>query len=164
MLDDKWKAAKDDLAALQATSDENDASLAKLADVANAGDQINTVCDDDDALSLRMRLSGPQPTPDHINHCDDGVSLVHLFGFQAALARLLSAIFMIRLSLRTRVPLLLQVVSALKTTYFFDDSVPVLRWAYFHTYQQRSSWFIGNEVDLYGGINPSTWTDGNAMA
>ena len=44
LLDDKWKAAKDDLAALQATSDDNDASLAKLADVANAGDQINTVC------------------------------------------------------------------------------------------------------------------------
>ena len=56
------------------------------------------------------------------------------------------------------------VINSLATTHYMDHSVPICRWAYWHTHQHRSSWLIGNAADLYGGVNPSTWTDGNAQA
>ncbi|MSP92293.1 MAG: hypothetical protein EXR79_10900 [Myxococcales bacterium] len=39
------------------------------------------------------------------------------------------------------------------------------RLAQFHTYQHAAtSWFMGNNSAMYGGISPSVWTDGNAHA
>ena len=67
-------------------------------------------------------------------------------------------------SLESVGPQMLKIVSSLGTTHHMDDSVPVLRKAYFHTHASTSSWFVGNSADLFGGVNPSTWTDGNGMA
>ena len=38
------------------------------------------------------------------------------------------------------------------------------RFAVFHTYDETSGWAFGNNANLFGGVNPSTWTDGNALA
>jgi hypothetical protein len=39
------------------------------------------------------------------------------------------------------------------------------RWAKFHTHQHSQlSWHMGNNAAMYGGQNPSNWTDGNALA
>lgn len=38
------------------------------------------------------------------------------------------------------------------------------RWAVFHTYDQSSGWFDNNLTTLFGGVNPSSWTDANAIA
>jgi len=67
-------------------------------------------------------------------------------------------------SLESVGPQISKIVSSLGTTRYMDDSIPVLRKAYFHTHSGRSSWFVGNSADLFGGVNPSTWTDGNGMA
>jgi len=56
------------------------------------------------------------------------------------------------------------VIDSLATTHYMDHSVPICRWAYWHTHQHQSSWLIGNAADLYGGVNPSSWTDGDAQA
>lgn len=60
-------------------------------------------------------------------------------------------------------PAITKVVAALSTTHYMDSSVPVLRHCYFHTHQHRSSWLVGNQGDLFGGVNPSAWTDSNGM-
>ena len=49
----------------------------------------------------------------------------------------------------------------------FIDDIPVVapyRWASFNTYDQYSGWMMNNSPDLYGGVAPSTWTDGNGTA
>lgn len=38
------------------------------------------------------------------------------------------------------------------------------RWAQWSTYCQWSGWMADNRTELYGGIHPSNWTDGNARA
>jgi hypothetical protein len=40
----------------------------------------------------------------------------------------------------------------------------VYRWNVFSTYDQPSGWFASNDTDMFGGISPSTWTDGNGIA
>jgi subtilisin-like proprotein convertase family protein len=41
----------------------------------------------------------------------------------------------------------------------------VYRWINFSTYaNNHGDWFMSNRTDVYGGVNPSTWTDGNACA
>jgi len=67
-------------------------------------------------------------------------------------------------SLESVGPHISKIVASLQTTHYMDDSIPVLRKAYFHTHAGTSSWFVGNSADLFGGVNPSTWTDNNGMA
>ena len=38
------------------------------------------------------------------------------------------------------------------------------RFAVFNTYDQASGWMAGNDASLFGGIAPSAWTDGGAIA
>lgn len=39
------------------------------------------------------------------------------------------------------------------------------RWASFNTYDNAEmGWMMGNNANMFGGVNPSTWTDGNATA
>lgn len=38
------------------------------------------------------------------------------------------------------------------------------RWATFQTYEMSSGWAMGNNSLLFGGVTPSSWTDGNATA
>lgn len=38
------------------------------------------------------------------------------------------------------------------------------RWAVWSTYDQSSGWIAGNDPNLFGGINPSSWSDGSAVA
>lgn len=38
------------------------------------------------------------------------------------------------------------------------------RLAVFETYDQMAGWLLGNNPLLFGGVNPSSWTDGNATA
>jgi hypothetical protein len=38
------------------------------------------------------------------------------------------------------------------------------RFAVFNTYDDASGWMAGNDASLFGGIPPSAWTDGNAIA
>ena len=39
------------------------------------------------------------------------------------------------------------------------------RWATFHTYDNATiGWAFGNDPSFFGGIPPSSWTDGNALA
>jgi len=40
----------------------------------------------------------------------------------------------------------------------------VYRWAVFSTYSQVSSWYANNNPAFFGGVNPSTWTDGQGHA
>jgi hypothetical protein len=55
-------------------------------------------------------------------------------------------------------------VASLSTTHYLDHSVPYCRWNMWQTHQHRSSWYVGNNNEQYGGIHPSQWTDGNAVA
>lgn len=41
---------------------------------------------------------------------------------------------------------------------------PVYRYNVFDTHHPAGSWNMQNDSNLYGGINPSNWTDGNAIA
>jgi hypothetical protein len=41
---------------------------------------------------------------------------------------------------------------------------PVYYWNQFDTYQDGQSWMINNDASLFGGVNPSSWTDGNYTA
>ncbi len=40
----------------------------------------------------------------------------------------------------------------------------IFRWAVWSTYGQASSWYAGNAAGVFGGITPSTWSDGNGLA
>jgi hypothetical protein len=40
----------------------------------------------------------------------------------------------------------------------------VYRWNVFSTYNEAYGWSAGNVPTVFGGVNPSTWTDGNATA
>jgi len=40
----------------------------------------------------------------------------------------------------------------------------VIRYNVFDTYLETCCWNANNDATLYGGVNPSTWTDGNGMA
>ncbi len=42
--------------------------------------------------------------------------------------------------------------------------VATYRYAVFDTYDQGSAWMANNDASLFGGIAPSSWTDGNAVA
>ncbi|NLF73702.1 MAG: hypothetical protein GX575_32100, partial [Candidatus Anammoximicrobium sp.] len=49
---------------------------------------------------------------------------------------------------------------------FVDDlpaTVPY-RWQVFNSYDNATGWLMGNNAAMFGGVNPSTWTDGNATA
>jgi hypothetical protein len=41
--------------------------------------------------------------------------------------------------------------------------IPIYRWNVFNTYTQ-SNWVFNNDASLFGGVAPSTWTDGGGMA
>jgi hypothetical protein len=56
------------------------------------------------------------------------------------------------------------VTAQLDKTYLGDGKIPVYRMAKFHTYSWGSPWMDNNQATFFGGINPSTWTDGNGMA
>ncbi len=38
------------------------------------------------------------------------------------------------------------------------------RWNVFSTYMQDTGWVMGNDSTLFGGVNPSNWSDNNATA
>jgi hypothetical protein len=38
------------------------------------------------------------------------------------------------------------------------------RWNVFSTYDQNAGWLGQNRAELFGGVNPSNWSDGNALA
>jgi hypothetical protein len=38
------------------------------------------------------------------------------------------------------------------------------RWATFSTYEQSTGWALGNDASMFGGVNPSNWTDNNYQA
>jgi hypothetical protein len=40
----------------------------------------------------------------------------------------------------------------------------VIRWNVFSTYDQNAGWLAANNADLFGGVNPSNWTDNNYRA
>jgi hypothetical protein len=40
----------------------------------------------------------------------------------------------------------------------------VYRWNVFNTYDEGYGWLFNNNPSLFGGVNPSTWTDGGAQA
>ncbi len=45
------------------------------------------------------------------------------------------------------------------------SSPAVYRWAIWSTYNEASGWFFNNsDTNLSGGVNPSNWSDNNAMA
>jgi subtilisin-like proprotein convertase family protein len=41
-------------------------------------------------------------------------------------------------------------------------SAPTYRWAEFNTFDQQADWFASNDANLFGGVNPSNWSNGNA--
>jgi subtilisin-like proprotein convertase family protein len=41
---------------------------------------------------------------------------------------------------------------------------PTYRFKMFSTYDKGWSWFMSNETELFGGVNPSNWSDGGADA
>jgi len=55
-------------------------------------------------------------------------------------------------------------IASLKNTHYGDSSIPVFRYAQFHTYQARQRWFDGNRASGFGGVAPSSWTDNNYRA
>jgi hypothetical protein len=40
----------------------------------------------------------------------------------------------------------------------------IYRWAVFSSYNQVQGWYAGNDASLFGGVNPSNWGDGSAIA
>ena len=40
----------------------------------------------------------------------------------------------------------------------------IYRWTQWSTYDQYGGWFAGNEASLFGGVNPSNWTDNGYLA
>jgi subtilisin-like proprotein convertase family protein len=38
------------------------------------------------------------------------------------------------------------------------------RWGVWSTYVSNGGWLFGNQADLFGGVNPSTWSDGEGKA
>jgi len=55
-------------------------------------------------------------------------------------------------------------IASLKTTHYGDSSIPVYRYAWFHTYQAARRWFDENRANGFGGVTPHDWTDGNGRA
>ncbi len=48
---------------------------------------------------------------------------------------------------------------------YFGHKPATYRWAVWSTYNHgQGSWQMGNRSDMFGGVNPSSWTDGNACA
>jgi hypothetical protein len=45
-----------------------------------------------------------------------------------------------------------------------SDKGHMYRWAVWSTHDQAHGWFANNNASLFGGVNPSTWGDGNGMA
>lgn len=45
-----------------------------------------------------------------------------------------------------------------------SEKTATYRYASFHTYHENFGWAFGNDASLFGGVNPSTWTDGNGQA
>jgi subtilisin-like proprotein convertase family protein len=51
------------------------------------------------------------------------------------------------------------------TNWTFLGSNATYRWAVFSTYSQwNGCWYANNDSALFGGVNPSSWTDGNYRA
>lgn len=44
------------------------------------------------------------------------------------------------------------------------SSPAVYRWAVWSTYNEAAGWFANNDPSLAGGVNPSNWSDGGALA
>lgn len=40
----------------------------------------------------------------------------------------------------------------------------IYRWTQWSTYDQAGGWFAGNDASLFGGVNPSSWTDAGYLA
>jgi len=57
-----------------------------------------------------------------------------------------------------------KVIASLANTYHSNPKIPVFRVGKWHTYSNHYSWLDGNRPNGYGGIHPSTWTDGRAKA
>lgn len=45
-----------------------------------------------------------------------------------------------------------------------SSTEPVIRWALFSTYDQACCWIFADNASLFGGVNASSWGDGNAVA
>jgi hypothetical protein len=45
-----------------------------------------------------------------------------------------------------------------------DAKLPVFRYNTWHTYTPYNGWYCDNNANMFGGVNPSTWTDGRAYA
>jgi len=59
----------------------------------------------------------------------------------------------------------INVMNRLKLTYLSNTKIPVFRWNWWHTHQHSAtSWFDGNNPRGFGGVHPSSWTDGNHRA
>ena len=59
----------------------------------------------------------------------------------------------------------ISVLDRLKLTYLSDPKIPVYHWNWWQTHQHSAtSWFDGNNGRGYGGVSPSSWTDGNYRA
>jgi len=57
-----------------------------------------------------------------------------------------------------------KVLANLKNSYLSDPKIPVYRIGKWWSYNPRVSWFDSNSPDMFGGVNPSRWSDGNARA
>jgi hypothetical protein len=55
-------------------------------------------------------------------------------------------------------------VDGIEETMVTAPARAVYRWASFHTYDNNNGWIHDNDPTLFGGINPSVWTNSNAMA
>ncbi|HOX42441.1 MAG TPA: hypothetical protein PK668_02535 [Myxococcota bacterium] len=64
------------------------------------------------------------------------------------------------------VPLLREELLALLENYQRAPVGPVYRWTVFSTYAEwiGGGWAFDNRAELFGGVNPSNWTDGNYRA
>ena len=55
-------------------------------------------------------------------------------------------------------------IDKLKLTYISNPKIPVFRHNWWHTHHHGISWFDGNNGRSFGGVAPSSWTDGNHCA
>eukprot|EP00055_Hartaetosiga_balthica_P009791 m.39987 g.39987 ORF g.39987 m.39987 type:complete len:460 (-) comp6900_c0_seq1:187-1566(-) len=49
-------------------------------------------------------------------------------------------------------------------THFGNPNLPVFRFSEFSTYAQCCGWYYGNRAEFYGGLAPSTWSNGDGRA
>jgi len=57
-----------------------------------------------------------------------------------------------------------KLMAEFQKTPFMDHRLPVYRWAVWSSYSQHHGWYMNNDRNMFAGVHPSQWGDGNGRA